>query len=231
MPSGEGGRPLNFGPPASEEDPGGDAGRQARGGSGTQMKDRLVIGAGRISDRPSAKPCGKRSWGVAAAIALLVLLGGCAANVGVPQNREAFVERVGPGGPFRFAEHLTVNRPYAAVVADLADCSGKCLNVRVMRPPDFRRKELGGWTTYHPNIETTRRGVTTFSVQEEYGHPRATSGDPPGGLFVLVAEIRAAEADATRVDIYHVSRSHLADPLKRWIQGADHRCPTLDCGP
>ncbi len=146
----------------------------------------------------------------------------------MPQNREAFVERVGPGGPFRFAEHLVVDRPYRAVVADLSECSGRCLAVRVMRPPDFRRKELGGWTTYHPTIETPRRGLTTLSVQEEYGHPRANSGAPPGGLFVLVAEIRAAGEDRTRVDIYHVSRSHLADPLKRWIAG-DRTCPTLDC--
>lgn len=158
----------------------------------------------------------------------LLLLGGCAANVGVPQTRDAFVDRVRPGGPFRIAEHVTVNRPYEAVVADLKECSGKCFDGRVMRPPNFRYKELGGWTTYHPKVEGSWRGVTTLSVQEEYGHPRANSGTPPGGLFVLVAEIRAAGEGRTRVDIYHVSRRHIADPLKRWIESGDRRCPPLD---
>ncbi len=157
----------------------------------------------------------------------LLVLGGCAANIGAPQNRDAFVEMVKPGGLFRSAEHVTVNRPYKAVVADVKEFSGKCLDVRVTRPPNYRYKEVGGSTTYHPKVETPRKGTTTLSVQEEYGNPRANSGAPPGGIFVLVAEIRADGGNRTQVDIYHLSRGEIAGQLKRWAEGGKGQCPSF----
>jgi hypothetical protein len=161
--------------------------------------------------------------------AFLPLFAGCATNIGVPQTRDEFVTMYKPGGLFRNVEHVTVNRPGKAVVADVKEYAKKCLTVRVTSGPNYRLKEVGGSTTYHPKIETARKDVTTLSVQEEY-NDRAQSGVPKGGIFTLVAEIGSAGKNKTRVDIYHAGRGKIADPLKEWIDGDKHSCPSLERG-
>jgi len=156
----------------------------------------------------------------------LSIFAGCASNIGMPQTREEFVTAYKSGGLFRSAEHVAVNRPAKAVVADVTEYAKKCLNVRVTRGPSYQYKEAGGSTTYHTKIEATPNGATALSVQEKY-NDRDQSGAPPGGIFTLVAEIRAAGSNKTQVNIYHASRGKIADPLKQWIEGDKRLCPSL----
>ena len=159
----------------------------------------------------------------------LFALAGCATNVGAPQTRDEFVSAYKSGGLFRNAEHVVINRSVKAVVADAAEYANKCLKVRVTHGPSYKYKEAGGSTTYLPKIETTRSGASALSVQEKY-NDRAQSGAPPGGIFTLVAEFRAAGNNKTQVDIYHASRDKIADPLKQWIQGGNRQCPSVERG-
>jgi len=46
-------------------------------------------------------------------------------------------------------------------------------------------------------------------------------------MFTMVAEIRAAGKNQTQVNIYHLSRAFMADPLKRWIESGKRECPAL----
>lgn len=160
---------------------------------------------------------------------LTLILVGCATNIGVPQTREEFVSAYKSGGMFRNAEHVTVNRAAKLVIADASEYANKCLKVRVAYGPSYKYKQAGGSTTYAPRIETTRSGATALSVQEQY-NDRAQSGAPPGGIYTLVAEFRAAGNNKTQVDIYHASRGKIADPLKQWIQGDKRSCPSLERG-
>jgi hypothetical protein len=166
---------------------------------------------------------------VALTLPFLFMLVGCATNVGVPQTRDEFVSAYKSGGMFRNAEHIVVNRPVKTVVADVSEYASKCLKVRVTHGPSYKYKEAGGSTIYLPKIESTRNGATALSVQERY-NDRVQSGAPPGGIFTLVAEIRAAGSNKTQVDIYHASRDKIADPLKQWIQGGNRQCPSLERG-
>ena len=146
--------------------------------------------------------------------------------VGAINTRDEFVAAMKSGGPFKNAQQIIVNRPVKTVVADVTEYANKCLNVRATRGPSYQYKEAGGSTTYHPKIDATRGGVTALSVQEQY-NDRAQGGAPPGGFFTLVAEIRAAGNNKTQVDIYHNSRSKIADPLKQWIAGDKRLCPSF----
>jgi hypothetical protein len=154
----------------------------------------------------------------------LPIFAGCA--IGVPQTRDEFVTMYKSGGIFSNAEHITVNRPMKAVVADVREFSQKCLNVRVTDSANYQLKEAGGSTTYHPKIETIRNNTTALSVQEEY-NDQALSGAPKGGLFTLVAEISPAGKKKTQLDIYYPALGKIADPLKQWADGDKRFCPSL----
>ncbi len=160
---------------------------------------------------------------------LFLLLPGCVTHIGAPQSREEFVTKVKPGGFGRKAEHMTVNRPFNTVVSDLRSFSDKCLNVRVSRGANYRTQEVGGSTTYHPKFTSSGKKVS-LSVQEEYGSKQANSGAPPGGLFVMVTELRPIGDGKTQVDIYHLLKSELVDPMKDWIAGEKRQCPAYERG-
>lgn len=121
----------------------------------------------------------------------------------------------------------TYDQPFKSAVEDLRRYSDKCLNVRVSRGPNYQSREAATSTTYTPKLETVGTGKAMVSVQEKYQGERANSGAPPDGLFVLVAEARAAKGTQTQLTIYHVSRGLLADPLKRWAEGDKSSCPSF----
>lgn len=158
---------------------------------------------------------------------LLTTLTGCA--IGVPQNRGEFVDMYKDAHVFGKAEHATINRPAKAVAADIKEFSQKCLNIRVVNPPNFSLHEAGGSTTFRPKIEKVGDDRTALSLQEEY-NDRPMSGAPQDGLYTLVAEIRAAGKNKTEIDIYHARRGKIADPLKQWAEGDRCPCPSLNRG-
>ncbi len=162
---------------------------------------------------------------IVAALMQILLLAGCVTHIGAPQTRKEFVEKVKPGGIGRKAEHMTVNRPFKAVLNDIKGYADKCLDVRVSRSGSYNVKEVGGTTTYHPKIVTTGNQSASLSVQEEYGNKRANSGAPAGGLYVVVTELRADGDNKTQVDIYHLLKGELVKPMKEWLLSDKQPCP------
>jgi hypothetical protein len=161
------------------------------------------------------------------ALSSVVLLG-CATNVGLPQTRDEFVAGMKAGGMFRNAETITGGRPLKTVVANVTEYADKCLSVRFTRSANYSTKESGSTTLFRPKVQTTSSGVTALSLQEEYNNT-PQSGTPPGGMYTLVSEIRAAAGGKTQVDIYYVTgKSRVAEMLKRWADGDKQRCPSFD---
>ena len=160
-----------------------------------------------------------------AALMQILLLAGCVTHIAAPQSRQEFVAKVKPGGIGRKAEHMTVSRPFKTVLNDVKGYADKCLNVRVSRSGSYEHSEVGGTTTYHPKMVKTGNQSASLSVQEEYGNKRANSGAPPGGLFVVVTELRAAGDNKTEVDIYHLYKGELVSPMKEWITSEKRPCP------
>ena len=158
---------------------------------------------------------------------LLPILAGCA--IGVPQNRDEFVSMYKDAHVFGNAEHITVNRPAKAVVADVKEFSQRCLNKRIVNPPNFSLQEAGGPTTFRPKIEKVGNDATALTLQEEY-NDRHMPGTPQDGLYTLVAEIRPADKNQTNVHIYYPRGSKVVDPLKQWADGDRCPCPSLKRG-
>ncbi len=78
---------------------------------------------------------------------------------------------------------------------------------------------------YHAKVQTLKNGATGLSIQEVYDQPQ--KGTPPDGMFTLVAEIRSVGKTSTEVNVYHLKRPFLADPLKKWVEGDRRGCPAL----
>lgn len=160
----------------------------------------------------------------AMAIGVLVAgIVGCATNTGLPQTRDAFVRMYKDGGLFRNAEHHAINRSKTAVVSDLNQFVNKCLHVKVTSTLRQGYSVDRSTTTYHPKMTETKSGATSLSVQETY-RDKPEKGHPPGGMYTLVAEMRA-QGGKTKLDIYHAGRTPIANSIKDWANGDKASCP------
>lgn len=148
---------------------------------------------------------------------------GCVTNVGLPQTREEFVETYKDGGLFRNAEHYSINRPKAKVVADLRQFADKCLNIKVTTTIRQGYMTDRSTTTYHPKIVEAKNGVTSLTVQETY-RDKPEQGHPPGGMYALVADV-SGSGSQSKLDVYHAGRTPIAKSVKDWAEGNKASCP------
>ncbi len=157
---------------------------------------------------------------------IILLVTACGYHIGAAQTREEFVTQTKGGGILTRDEQIMVNRPINTVIADVKGYADKCLNVSVTTGPNYAYKEVGGTTHYHPKMDTNKEGLVTLTFQAEPGRKSARHGAPPDGLFQLVAQIRAAEANSTRISLnYLISAKSAAEHFKRWAKGDKSRCP------
>ena len=172
----------------------------------------------------------------AARIVLLCLpaLAGCAGmeEAKFPQTADEFLSTYNWGGLFQNKESLAVNRPVGVVVADMKEFAKNCMDIKVnkKRAARYATDKYGTGTRgdaipYNAKVGSLKNGATGLAIQEVYDQPQ--KGTPPDGMFTLVAEIRAAGKTKTDVNIYHLKRPFLADPLKKWVEGDKQSCPAL----
>jgi len=157
---------------------------------------------------------------------IILLVASCGYHIGAAQTRDEFKVQTKGGGLLTRDEHTTVSRPIKAVVADVKGYADKCLDVSVTTGPNYALREVGGTMLYHPKIDTSKEGVVTLSLQSESTRKSAMHGAPPDGVFMLVAEIRAADANTTRINFnYLITANSAVEHLKQWANGDKNRCP------
>jgi hypothetical protein len=159
-----------------------------------------------------------------AAVAPLVLLVSACMSYAIdaPQTRDEFVARVKKGGFMKDAESLTVSRPFKTVAADLRQFADQCLNVTHRIRANHMTKDNGGVTYYQAKVDTSKAGFVTLSLQGE--QPRM-HGQPPGGLYRLVAEV-SGKGGSTGIHLYYIgTHDFVADGLKLWANGNKGKCP------
>jgi hypothetical protein len=175
----------------------------------------------------------KRIWLILCVVAL-GFVAGCAGmgETKFPQNPDEFLTTYNWGGMFQNKEKVVVDRPAGAVVADVREYAAKCLDITVnkRRAARYALDKYGSGTggtavPYNAKVGPLKSGVTALSVQEVYDKP--SKGTPPDGMFTLVAEIQGAGKTRTEVNIYHLAKPFLADPLKKWVGGDKRECPAL----
>lgn len=157
---------------------------------------------------------------------IIFLVASCGYHIGAAQTRDEFKAQTKGGGMLTRDEHTTVNRSIKAVVADVKGYADKCLDVSVTTGPNYALREVGGTMLYHPKTDTNKEGVVTLSLQSESTRKSAMHGAPPDGIFMLVAEIRAVDANTTRIDFnYVITANSAVEHLKLWANGDKNRCP------
>src|SRR5712692_341004 len=173
---------------------------------------------------------------IAARIMLIWLpvLAGCAGmgDTKYPQSTDEFLSTYNWGGIFQNKEKVAVDRPVGAVVADVREYAKQCLDINVnqKRAARYALDKYGSGTggtavPYNAKIGRLKSGATALSVQELHDKPSA--GVPADGKFTLVAEIQSVGRTKTEINIYHLAKPFLADPLKKWIEGDKRDCPGL----
>ena len=157
-----------------------------------------------------------------------LLASACAA---VPQTAAEYREHFkGNAKPFGgTAQERTVDRPFQAVVADVRVNADRCFNVVTRHQ---RRSELGpgqvpGSTTYRSATRTTGAATAEMTIQMDIV---AGNQEPPGGYFVVLADVEGVTPSRTRVVVYGPDLSAWSDALGSvitWASGRKRQCPEL----
>jgi hypothetical protein len=174
-----------------------------------------------------------RRFAAALIAASMLTLSACAGmEAKYPQSADEFLTTYNWGGLFQNKEGLTVDRPSGVVVADMREFAKKCMDITVNKKragryatDKYGTGSRGGAIPYNAKVAPLKNGATGLSIQEVYDRP--DKGTPPEGMFTLVAEVRAAGKAKTEVNIHHLKKPFLADPLKKWVEGDKRDCPAL----
>ncbi len=162
----------------------------------------------------------------AAAVLTAVASVAPAAAIDVPQSREEFVQAIA-GGRGAAPETIRVQQPLDRVYAVLEERLAACLDVKVQRTAYVGYVERSS-TDYNPTLRHVSTDGAEFTLQVEH-HPRAVgSTPPPGGLFMMAADLRSS-GEGTEIVLYRpkIGAGKITDSLKRWLSGEPAPCPKL----
>jgi len=160
--------------------------------------------------------------------ALLAAPGASAALIDVPQNRDEFVKAVSAGKGATAAETLTSDQPLGKIYDLLTEKADACLDVEVSRTAYVGYVERSS-SDYNPTIQLLGRDRAAFTLQVVH-NPRAVgSTPPPGGLYVMAADLRSIDGDRTEIVLYRptIGFKNVVESLKKWLDGDDAPCPKL----
>ena len=149
-----------------------------------------------------------------------------AAAIDVPQTREEFVRVIASGkgaGP----ETIRVQQPLDKVYAVLEERLAACLDVKVERTAYVGYVERSS-TDYNPTLRHVGTDGAEFTLQVEH-HPRGVGHTPPpGGLFMMAADLHSS-GEGTEIVLYRpkIGPGKITDSLKRWLAGEPAPCPKL----
>ncbi len=158
---------------------------------------------------------------------LAILLPGCA--VQYPQNAEEFRKAV-PGAFMAKLQTFETNRAFRDVARTFQARAPECLNVSVRTVSQTGTSYQSYLTIYKPTVVVNERKAE-LHVQRHYqgGGIIVPGKEPPGGLYMLVADATPVDRSRTRIDIY--APTHGADTLIRavtgWATGQNLGCPDL----
>ncbi len=163
---------------------------------------------------------------------LAIFLAGCVGmDVKYPQTADEFLATYNWGGLFQNKETVTVTRSRAAVVADMREFAKKCMDITVnkrrmgrYKTDKYSRAPSSEAIPYNAKVVRIKTGATALSIQEVAGDPK---GVPADGMYTVVAVVRGVSNTSTEVNIYHLKKPFIADPLKKWINGDKQLCPAL----
>lgn len=163
---------------------------------------------------------------------LAIILAGCAGmEAKYPQTADEFLTTYNWGGLFQNKESVTVKRSQSAVVADMREFAVKCMDITVNKrrmaryaTDKYSRAPSSEAIPYNAKVARLKTGAMALSIQEVSGD---TKGVPADGMYTVLAEVRGVSQSSTQVNIYHLAKPFIANPLKKWVDGDKRECPAL----
>jgi len=150
-----------------------------------------------------------------------------AAAIDVPQTRQEFVKVVaaGEGGT---SETLVIDQPFDKVYALLQERVPACLDVKVQRTAYVGYVERSS-SDHNPTLRLVGKGRAEFTLQVVHNPRGVGHTPPPGGLYVMAADLRSIDGGRTEAVLYrpNIGFKKIAVSLKQWFAGNPAACPKL----
>lgn len=150
------------------------------------------------------------------------------AGFNVPQTRQEFVKVVAAGERGTEKQTFVVERGFDQVYEVLQERSTACLDVTVKRTAYVGYTEHSS-SDYNPTLRKAGAGKAEFALQVVH-RPRAIGENaPPGGMYVMAADIRSLGKGRTELVVYLPTMGYkrVARSLKEWAAGENTDCPKL----
>jgi hypothetical protein len=147
----------------------------------------------------------------------------------VPQTRREFVDAVAGGARSVKMETFVVERGFGEVYAILQKRATKCLDVMVKRSGFVGNQMEVSSTDYNPALRKVGGDKAEFALQVVH-RPRGIGPTiPPGGLYVMAADVRSLGKGRTEVVLCRPTMGYkeITRSLKQWTAGEDADCPKL----
>ncbi len=165
-----------------------------------------------------------------AAIALVLALAPIApaAAIEVPQTRQEFVQAVAAGRGATAVETLKVDQPLRRVYALLQEKAKTCLDVEVRRTTYVGYTERSS-SGYNPTVRLVGKDRAEFTLQVAHNPRGVGHTAPPGGLFIMAADLRSIDGGHTEIVLYRPTMGvkKIVATLKQWFAGDPAPCPKL----
>jgi hypothetical protein len=166
---------------------------------------------------------------VLAALAGLFLITSPLLAIYVPQTPEEFRREVAKGARGAKMETRVVARPFEAVYKAVEARTAPCLDVTVKRSANVGYWERSS-SDYNPKLRRVGTDRAEFTLQVVH-NPRAVgSSPPPGGLYLMVADLKRAGASKTEVVLYSPTIGafkKIPASFMEWAEGSSTDCPKL----
>jgi len=164
------------------------------------------------------------------AIALITALASFAdvAAFEVPQTRQEFVAAVTAGKGATAVDKLTTDQPLDKVYALLEEKVGPCLDIKVQRTANVGYVERSS-SDYNPALRAVGKDRAEFTLQVE-NNPRGVGHTPPpGGIFIMAADLQSVDDHRTEIVLYRptIGFKKIVESLKQWFAGDPAACPKL----
>ena len=126
-------------------------------------------------------------------------------------------------------ESFSVERPFDEVVRLLEKKSSTCLDVQVKRSGFVGNQMEASSSDYNPTLKRVGPGKAEFALQVIHRPRGLGHSPPPGGLYIMAADLKSVSKGRTGVVLYRptIGFKEITRTLKLWVSGEDADCPRL----
>lgn len=163
------------------------------------------------------------------AVLVAALAASPAGAIEVPQNRREFVKTVSAGARGVAMETIVSDQGLEPLYRLLQKKSAACLDVQINRSAYVGTHTEVSSSDYNPTLRKSGAAAAEFTLQVVHRPRGVGHTPPPGGLYVMAADLKALPGGKTRVVLYHptIGFKNVVKSFKAWLAGEDAACPKI----